>query len=256
MSKGLMLRTDLDDNIDKAQLLAREVLANKLKPLNYDRIVELAGDSEEVKVLIDYLQENFKMLESMSSTETALAGKGGNAVTKITLNTEALKKSLPEDLWKNNQKSIAAITQTGLEYETPKPVFNKFFRDEYMTGAIEDEKLKNGISASPFVKDNLHYDYTITLGANDTYIASYGTKIIDPNTNEEKWTYQPNNLIFPKSIGLNGVIKFLQEEGYKNTVAINNYRKSASQQSSVRKMLPNETEDQYAQRLIRMRKGQ
>ena len=256
MSKGLILRTDLDDNIDKAQLLAREVLANKLKPLNYDRIVELAGDSEEVKVLIDYLQENFKMLESMSSTETALAGKGGNAVTKITLNTEALKKSLPEDLWKNNQKSIAAITQTGLEYETPKPVFNKFFRDEYMTGAIEDEKLKNGISASPFVKDNLHYDYTITLGANDTYIASYGTKIIDPNTNEEKWTYQPNNLIFPKSMGLNGVIKFLQEEGYKNTVAINNYRKSASQQSSVRKMLPNETEDQYAQRLIRMRKGQ
>jgi hypothetical protein len=256
MSKGLILKTDLKDQEDKAQLLAREVLANKLKPLNYDRIVELAGDSKEVKVLIDYLQENFKMLESMSSTETALAGKGGNAVTKITLNTEALKKSLPEDLWNNNQKGITAITQAGLEYETPKPTFNKFFRDEYMTEVIENEKLKNGISASPFVKDNLHYDYTVTLGANDTYVLSFGTKIIDLNTNEEKWTYRPDNIIFPKSMGLNGVIKFAQEEGYKNTVDVNNYRKRASQQSNVRKRLPNETTDQYAQRLIRMRKGQ
>jgi hypothetical protein len=257
MSRGIRLSTNLDDYEDKAQLLAREVLANKSKPLNYDRMVELAGDSKEIKVITDYLQEEpGNMIKVMSSTETALAGKGGNAVTKITLNMEALKKNLPEDLWKNNQKGIAAIMQTGLEYVTPKPVFNTFFRDEYIAQAIEDQKLKNGISASPFVKDNLHYDYTVTLGANNTYVLSFGTKIIDPNTNEEKWTYRPDNIIFPKSMGLNGVIKFAQEEGYKNTVAVNNYRKMASQQSNVRKKLPNETADQYAQRLIRMRKGQ
>lgn len=257
MSRGIRLSTNLDDYEDKAQLLAREVLANKSKPLNYDRMVELAGDSKEIKVITDYLQEEpGNMIKVMSSTETALAGKGGNAVTKITLNMEALKKNLPEDLWKNNQKGIAAIMQTGLEYVTPKPVFNTFFRDEYIAQAIEDQKLKNGISASPFVKDNLHYDYTVTLGANDTYVLSFGTKIIDLNTNEEKWTYRPDNIIFPKSMGLNGVIKFAQEEGYKNTVDVNNYRKKASQQSNVRKKLPNETADQYAQRLIRMRKGQ
>lgn len=257
MSRGLILKTDLKDDEDKAQTLAREVLANKPKPLNYDRMVELAGDSEEIKVITDFLQEEpGNMIKVMSSTETALAGKGGNAVTKITLDTKALKENLPENLWNNNQKAIAAIMQTGLEYETPKPVFKKFFTDNYITGAIEDQKLKNGISASPFVKENLHYDYTVTLGANDTYVVSYGTKIIDPNTNEEKWTYRPDNLIFPKSMGLNEVIKFVQEEGYKNTVAVNNYRKMASQQSNVRKKLPNETADQYAQRLIRMGKGQ
>jgi hypothetical protein len=257
MSRGLILKTDLKDDEDKAQTLAREVLANKPKPLNYDRMVELAGDSEEIKVITDFLQEEpGNMIKVMSSTETALAGKNGNAVTKITLDTKALKENLPENLWKNNQKAIAAIMQTGLEYETPKPVFKKFFTDNYITGAIEDQKLKNGISASPFVKENLHYDYTVTLGANDTYVVSYGTKIIDPNTNEEKWTYRPDNLIFPKSMGLNEVIKFVQEEGYKNTVAVNNYRKMASQQSNVRKRLPNETTDQYAQRLIKMGKGQ
>jgi hypothetical protein len=257
MSRGIRLSTNLDDYEDKAQLLTKEVLVGNSKPLNYNNIVEVAGDSKIVDNALNALTiDPENIAKSISSTETALAGKGGNAVTKITLNMEALKKVIPEDVFKKNQAGFAAIMQFGLEYETSKPLFKKYFRDEYIAQAVENEKLKNGISASPFVKDNLHYDYTITLGANDTYVLSFGTKIIDLNTNEEKWTYRPDNIIFPKSMGLNGVIKFAQEEGYKNTVDVNNYRKRASQQSSVRKKLPNETADQYAQRLIRMRKGQ
>jgi hypothetical protein len=257
MSRGLRLSTNLDEYEDKAQLLTKEVIVGNLKPLNYNIIVENVGDSEVVDNALNSLTVNSENIaKSISSTETALAGKGGNAVTKITLNMEALKKVIPEDVFKKNQAGFAAIMQFGLEYQTSKPIFRKYFRDEYMAQAVENEKLKNGISASPFVKENLHYDYTITLGANDTYVVSYGTKIIDPNTNKEDWTYRPDNIIFPRSLGLNAVTKIIQEEGYNNTVAINNYRKSLSQQSSVRKMLPNETADQYAQRLIRMSKGQ
>ena len=192
----------------------------------------------------------------ISSTETALAGKNGNAVTKVTLNMEALKKNIPEELLKKNPDGIKALTQAGIEYETPKDIFNKYFKDDYITTAIENERLKNGITASSFVKDNLHYDYTITEGANDTYVVHFGTKQIDPTTNQEIWKYEPSNTIFPKTMGLSAVMKVIQDYGYNNTVAINNYYKNVSQQNNPFKKLPNETVEQYASRLSKMHNGQ
>lgn len=265
MSKELNFATNNDENLDVAQKITTSVLSQPnpqvlaggvLKPLNYDRLSDIAGDDDDLQQMIGWLTESggTNLNKVISQTGIAMAGRNGNAVARFYIDASKLKSAVSGTKFeKKYEKAITALSQVGLEFDMDRNNYRNFAMDNYLPKAIEQKAIEQGIRASDWEKNNLHYDYTVQSGNDGGYMVTMSLKTINPQTGQESWKNSEESILFPKGYPLNEIMKEVHELGFNNYRAVSGYykqkRQSADPVNNPMLMQPGETPDQYFARI-------
>jgi hypothetical protein len=247
MSKTLTYKNDPADAVqDKSAKIAFEALAaNKgtvikgsggvIKPLNFKKLADDSYEDEMIKVLEMLFNNKENLNASLISTDLKYQGSDNqSASVKLNFKLKNLQENLiiegkgkPET--ERLKKAIQLLATNGLEFSVSKDVFRQYAKDNYMQSSVTEGLLKgNGLTATDFEKNNFHYDYRLTLGANDKMLLTYKIKSYDPEL--EKWKEEEKSLEYSKEVGIDNVLKDVRELGITNGIEINNFLKNQAEQ--------------------------
>jgi hypothetical protein len=247
MSNALTYRNNPDDAVsDKSAKIALDALAyNKgtvikggkgvIKPLNFKKLADDSYENEMIKVLEMLFNNKENLNASLISTDLKYQGVSNN-LASVKLNFELKKlqehliiegKGKPET--ERLKKAIQVLATNGLEFSVSKDIFRKYAKDNYMHSALSEKLLKGGdLTATDYEKKNFHYDYRLTLGANDKMLLTY--KISSYDTELEGLKEKEESIEYPITIGIDNVLKDVRELGITNGIEINKFLKDQAEQ--------------------------
>lgn len=228
---------------EKATLIAKDAISNNLGniieksdgiilPSNYDQLTKIANKDQLDDVLKIIFSNPDELDKVLSKTELSYSGQTNDkSSVRLIFDADKLNNLVKNvkpvggtntDLNKQVYTAIQSLVTNGLELNIDNNIFLKYANDDYMSSVVTDELLSKGITASDYEKNKLFYDYTLVSGANNEIIVKYKVKKYNPNTNSFKWVdFEPQS--YPKSIGVDAILKSLRESFLPNTQSIYSY---------------------------------
>ena len=274
MSRELKYSNIPSDGIeDKALMIANSAIEKNrdrlLTPTNYDVLTSDGTSKDGLNKAIASILNNRDLLNrTLANSYLSFTGSSNETSNiRLEFKRDELYKLITAEEGSASSESkqlksaLNSIATHGITFDVDKSTFREFAKDDYMTSIVTDKLLNQGVRATDYEKNNLYYDYNLVPGFGDNLVLTYSMKTYDPN-NKQFIDGEIKTQSFPKSLGIDNILRLLRDKGLENAYQINSYLKNQQRQLTISPSIdyknnpnlkdPNETMDQYKMRIKKM----